>query len=357
MRLLTITLQKFRCFEKFSLDITQPLVLIEGDNGSGKTSLLEAIHYVCYLKSFRTHLYKELLYHEAQASYVAATFINQDSPLEHCISVGTGTERLVKLDETPVKQYRQIVDHFRVITLTEDDLWLIKSGPDARRSFIDQYLVLHKPEYLATLRQLKQVVQQRNAVLQQPLIDKGLLQVWTQQLWELSVTIAQERERLLTLLCKEVNVLFATYFQMTDVVQINYLAKKVDPHAPWSSTESLINSMIFDEQRLGRSLFGAHLDDFQITFCDHNSRAFASRGQQKLVVLLLKIAQLQYLMQDRGPSIFLLDDFMTDFDEQKVARLLPLLMSLQGQLIFTTPLTNSVLKTRLLENNAQVIAL
>ncbi|MCL4380338.1 DNA replication and repair protein RecF [Candidatus Dependentiae bacterium] len=355
----SLQIRQFRCFEQFTIAVTSPLLLIEGNNGSGKTSLLEAVHYLCYLKSFRTHLPRELLRHGTEASFVSATFIAGELNLEHQISAGAaGLERSAKLDGTPVKHHREIIDHFRVITLTEDDLWLIKSGPEARRAFIDQYVFLHNPDFLTIARRLRQTVQQRNAALQQPLLHAAMMDVWTHQLWELSTQVGQARTALLQQLVIDVNALFAQYFAPDAKEEPLRIAIQYQPKRWVMDFEQFIqqsSQLLLDEQRLGRSLFGAHLDDFSIIFCDQNSRSFASRGQQKLVVLLLKIAQLQHLITSRGASIFLLDDFMTDFDEQKVSQLLPLLLSLQGQLIFTTPLTQSILKERLIANGAQII--
>lgn len=356
MQLTSISIRHFRCFEHVDIAVTNPLLLIEGNNGAGKTSLLEAIHYLCYLKSFRTHLPRELLQHGADTMFIAATFKAGDPELEHQISAGAaGLERNVKLNGTAVRHHREIIDNFRVITLTEDDLLLIKSGPDARRAFIDQYVFLHNPEFLTLVRRLKHVVQQRNAALQDKATSLASLEVWTYQLWELSVQIGKSRQELLQQLVQDVNALFKNFFTAPLEIAINYLPKKWTDS--WETFAVQASYFLEDERRMGRSLFGAHLDDFSIIFCDKNSRSYASRGQQKLVVLLLKIAQLQHLITTRGASIFLLDDFMTDFDEFKVTQLLPLLLSLPGQLIFTTPLTHSVLKEQLIARGAQVISM
>src|SRR5437868_6298202 len=102
-----------------------------------------------------------------------------------------------------------------------------------------------------------------------------------------------------------------------------------------------------EETRVGHSLFGAHLDDFLIHFQDKKSKNYSSRGQQKLIVLLVKIAQIQQLLHSKGPVILLLDDFMTDFDEQRCRLLLDLLFDLKIQLIFTVPTGTHFLGTTL----------
>ena len=100
-----------------------------------------------------------------------------------------------------------------------------------------------------------------------------------------------------------------------------------------------------DERRFKRSLFGAHLDDFTITLCNRKTKTYASRGQQKLITVLLKIAHMKELISIKGSAILLLDDFLTDFDEPTAQTLLSLLANIGGQLIFTCPLTDSVLES------------
>ncbi len=118
------------------------------------------------------------------------------------------------------------------------------------------------------------------------------------------------------------------------------------------------NPDLFDlERRFGRSLFGAHLDDFAIKLQDVKSKHYASRGQQKLIALLLKIAQIQELSAQKGGVIFLLDDFMTDFDAARAQIFLDILFSLKGQLIFTTPVKEGVLTCKLDSHGAQRISL
>ena len=142
---------------------------------------------------------------------------------------------------------------------------------------------------------------------------------------------------------KEINEMLATYVDKNIFVTFSYIAKKNSDQQFdifWSHSESLLKEEIYFK----RSLFGAHLDDFTISLEGKKSRIFASRGQQKMIVLLIKAAQIKYTMLQKGPVIFLLDDFMTDFDTQKGLSLWPILLSLNCQLIVTSPHQNSHLE-------------
>jgi DNA replication and repair protein RecF len=319
-----LTLKNFRCFPTLQLSFDAPIILIEGPNGCGKTSLLEALHYVGYLRSFRTHIPRELVSETQQSFFIKA--VVQSELTETELQVGfAGRKRLVKLNQQAVQSFKELMAHYRTITLTEDDLNLIKGGPEMRRSFIDQALMLFNPDILPTFRMLRQVLDQRNALLSGHHFDRQSYDLWTGQLWELTEQVALERKQLLELLQVRVQAM-----EGGAGVLLRYESK--------ASREELEDpTFMADEVRWRRSLFGAHLDDIAIQFHDRKSKTFASRGQQKLIVVLLKIALAQELQQRVGKAVLLMDDFMTDFDGPTAQRLLGQLTALETQLIITCP--------------------
>lgn len=351
LQLKNIQLKGFRCFDNIQLNLDAPLVLIEGDNGTGKTSLLEAVHYLCYLRSFRTHRAQEIVQFQKPGFFVKAAFTAQDMhgiDEAHELQVGfESKKRLVKMNQKSVRSYKELMDHFRVVTLTEHDLTLIQGAPEVRRSFIDQVLVLQNPELAKQLREYRKIVSNRNALLAHQSVAKDLYDVWTEQLWNASRYLQNERKAGLEELQKQVNTILHDAFDSKFTIAFQYGAKRKSAQESIGQFLDQQGNLYHDEIRFRRSLFGAHLDDFSIIFQDKKSRAYASRGQQKLIVLLVKIAQLQQLAQKRGTAIFLLDDFMTDFDEKKVEILVPLLADLGAQLIFTSPARHNKLTAQI----------
>ena len=122
MRLTHLHIKNFRCFNTLELDFTTPITLIEGLNGTGKTSLLEALHYVCYLRSFRTHIPSELVQFGQEHFFIRAQLQKEDHE-QHNLQVGfSHKKRLVKVDEKSIGSYKEILNYYRIVTLTEDDL-------------------------------------------------------------------------------------------------------------------------------------------------------------------------------------------------------------------------------------------
>jgi DNA replication and repair protein RecF len=352
VQLTKLKLQNFRCFKQKELALDAPIILIEGNNGSGKTSILEALHYLCYLRSFRTHLPRELINFDDDNFFIQAEFFDNDATKNE-LSVGfQNKKRSVKFNQRAVTSYKELIDHFRIVTLCEDDLQLIKGAPDERRSFIDQFIFLHDPKIITALRTYRNILSNRNALLQQP-SAKDMYELWTKQLWEKTVEVQATRIEHLELLEKEMLDLCTEFFGSEYSIKLEYNQKKSSEKS-LSSFLSEHEQLNHDEHRMRRSLFGAHLDDFAIIFQHKKSRTYASRGQQKLLVLLLKIAEIKILARLKGPSIFLLDDFMTDFDQPRLERFVNLLQSLDCQLIFTTPLQGCPLD-QLLKNEHKTI--
>jgi DNA replication and repair protein RecF len=355
-----VHLKSFRCFSSFDIEFDSPCILIEGANGSGKTTILEAIHYLSYVRSFRTFSPNDLFQFDHDSFFIKVyyeTYI-EDQILHNQVQAGVeGKKKLVKVDNKTVTSYKELVDHYRVVTLTEDDLSLVKGAPEGRRNFIDQAASLANPLFLKKIRFFKKILQNRNSMLQSDNINQEMYNLWTEKLWQESVDIQKERKVLLKEIQDIVQQLVEKYFSSEFSIKLSYKQNKIKKNM--SFEDFLIENPFLQEQetRIRRSLFGAHLDDIIISFNDKKSRHFASRGQQKLIVVLLKIAQLKQLEIKKGEAIFLLDDFATDFDETKMKLILKALENLKGQIILTCPLGNSKLKNLLKKYKFQTISL
>ncbi|MGE0010341.1 MAG: DNA replication/repair protein RecF [Candidatus Babeliales bacterium] len=358
MHITQLLIKNLRCFKEYSLQLEAPLVLLCGSNGSGKTSLLEAVHYGCYLRSFRTHLPRELIRHGQDTFFINIQF--KDHLERHELQVGfsqSSKKRLVKINQRPIQTYKELTDHYRIITLTSDDLALIQEGPELRRTFIDQAIALADPDYSAALRTYKHIHANRNALLYNGTSNDELYHTWTQQLWNQSCVVQAKRQEQLHALQERTNALLAAFLPNALRITFTYRPRLIGNATSWPQFLASRPQLYEQERAFGRSLFGAHLDDIAIHFQDKGSKAFASRGQQKLIVFLLKVAQLQELVAKKGPCTLLVDDFMADFDTERIKMLLALLTSLKCQLILTSPTSTGDLPDTLKELGAQIACL
>ncbi len=365
MRITGITLKNFRCFPEKTIKITSDIVVIEGENGSGKSSLLEALHYACYLRSFRTHTTKELIHFDSDHFFVQAVFQETDTQAQSQVQVGfSGASKVVKFNQKNVSSYKDIVEHYRIVSATEDDIFLVKGSPDERRSFLNHALLLEDSNLVARMRSFRSVLSNRNIlILRHGRVTPEFndqLKIWTQQLWEQSIALGAERREYLVGLQDTVNKLLGAHFSKDDELQVVfcYQAKNVKAQESFEEFWARYKRDFFgDELRMRRSRFGAHLDDFTIEFRSRRAKHYASRGQQKLVVFLMKIAQLQLLADHGKPAIVLLDDFVTDFDANVIQRCLGVLRTLDTQIFLTCPLKSFIMPGKIGKFDAQVISL
>ncbi len=344
----SISLRQFRCFQEQTFDTDSRIVVVEGHNGSGKSSLLEAIHYACYLRSFRTHLNRDLMQLGQDFFFIDVEYQPANASISDNIQVGFSVKegKVVKLNQRPVQSYKELIEQFRVVTLAADDLELINGAPDLRRDFLNYAMALKDPSVLAVLKHYRHVLEQRNALLvrgvyaSQPTDE---WRVWTEQLWDAAQKVQGLRRIYLQELEDAVNTLLRDYFADATpdgmTVSFTYQAKGLHDEENFKGFwEQYTHKQFAQECDWRRSLFGAHLDDFQVVFQQKKARMFASRGQQKLLVLLIKMAQLQQLSQQGEPGVLLLDDFMTDFDHNNVTRCITALKNLKYQLFLSTPI-------------------
>lgn len=330
-----LQIKNFRCFSSVTFNLDSPVVVIEGINGSGKTSLLEALHYACYLKSFRTHIPRDLIAFEADNFFISA--ICND----HAITVGsTGNKRHVKIDQKVITSYKELREHYRVVTVTEDDLALIKGSPEKRRSFLDYALLLLDSSLAPLYKRFKQVLEQRNALLHRTSISDEEFSIWTQNVWETSNEIQNERQRYLLDLVFHINKVCSQYWE-DRAYDISYNKRELKEDESFEAFAKRSGALFRKEKHYRRTLFGAHLDDIDILFRGKKARLFSSRGQQKLIVLLMKIAQVSHLIDchDQKRVVFLIDDFMTDFDIITLNKLMEATLDLGIQLIFASPVS------------------
>lgn len=346
-------LNNFRNFTKKEFVFDSNVVVIEGCNGSGKTSLLEGLYYTCFLRSFRTHQGKDLIALNDNYFFTQLDFEDELNGINQ-IQVGLSAKdgKLVKLNKTPITSYKQIVSRYKVISIAEDELSLVQGAPEERRIFLNQFLILLDPDLINELREYKQILQHRNSMLSNKNSNtmnlsfekNGEFYIWSKQLYDKTIIIQKRRISCLSKLETEVNNLLAKYLKKENLsILFNYKPKKIDLTKTFDEFWNNYQIKIKDEElRWGRSMFGAHLDDFLITFQEKKARAFASRGQQKLILLLIKIAQLMILQQKGDTAIFLIDDFLTDFDEKRMQSCLNILQQIKGQIFITCPLKSFI---------------
>lgn len=340
-----LRLKHFRCFTDRQFDLDGQFIFVQGSNGIGKTSLLEALHYASNLRSFRTMQHNDLITFGEKYFFLSVNVESEESE-QNTISIGYSPEegKQVKLNAQSIQTHKELAEQIRVITLTAEDIQLVSGYPEKRRSFIHHSLLLDDPGHVQQAKKFQAILDQRNGKLltlrktQRGADDE--LAVWTENLWHETVQLQAKSATVLTFLEQQVNYFLATYFTQSEQglsVNLHYQTKQTKDELFEVFKERYEKDLVHAEIATGRSGFGVHLDDVIISFQKQKARVFASRGQQKLIVFLLKIAQMHQVINRNQRAILLLDDFLTDFDQHRIYECFTLLASLPFQIIITNP--------------------
>lgn len=334
----TLSLTTTRCFTHKTFSWESNRLLLLGDNGSGKSTILEALSYCCYLQSFRTSKQSEIAELGSDRFLISLSLVNEFNSLSIAAEWNNG-KKSVLVNNKAVSSYRAIIDQYRVISLSEDDMKLIQGAPEERRSFIDTALLLHDPAHAERMRSFRKIVLQRNALLEMG-SSSSHTAIWSEQLFALSHEVIQARK---SLLARIELALKTVALELGDAraIELRYAPKHPEmlTSGTYEDFTAQLPELEMRELRVKRTLWGAHLDDIHIIFDGKESRLFSSRGQQKLLLVLLKIAQVRDLIRHAATEhlFFLIDDFITDFDSKRIREIARLLDTLPCSLVITAP--------------------
>ena len=343
MFLAALKLINFRNYDRQELTFHPRLNIFTGLNAQGKTNLLEAVYCLAVSRSFRTNQESELLRFGSDFFYLEGNFQKK----KECYQVGIGyrpPRRLqIKLNGKTLKRAEYLHRH-PVVVFSPDDLLLVKEGPSIRRRFLDTEGSRLKPLYYRRLRDYYRALQQRNRILKEyrgsRSFDYSLLEPWDQALVKFGSTVMKERIKFLGALEGRARSHFATLTAESESLSLRYL-----PTIKFNGDFELLESAFREqltaghsaELRRGTTLVGPHLDDFAVMINGCDVRKYGSQGQQRTVVLALKMGEVD-LFNSAGDeqAILLLDDIFSEFDEERSNHLLQFLSCREGQSFLTT---------------------
>ena len=350
MTILSLHLTDFRNLPAFSLaPLPVGCNILYGENGSGKTSLLEAIHTLGSGRSFRNH-YSHPLIRFGQNKFIVFSHL-VDGKNHQNVSIGIERDNNGRLNwrmnEEDVSAASQVASMFpmRVINAHAHDM--IEQGPGFRRKFLDWGLFYQHTEFSACLRKFERTLKHRNALLYEIKTKRYVDRA--QALQELAIwtgALIEQAEIVTTLRSKYV-VLFIPHFLeiMQELLNIPQLHIQYDCVWPEDSeyASTLANTLETD-LRLGHTQHGPHCADLHITIGDNAAKNILSRGQQKLLVCALLLSQGVLLRKTHNQApIYLVDDLPSELDENNRKKILSLLLAQETQVFITAIKQESIL--------------
>jgi DNA replication and repair protein RecF len=336
MHLQRLTLFNFKNYLQADLDLDASCNAFTGDNGEGKTNLLDAIHYLALCKSYFHPIDSQNILHEQDAGMVQGVFIKNDVEDTFSCALRRNQKKIFKRNS---KEYDRLTDHIGsipVVMIAPTDTCLITDGSEERRRFLDGIISQFDRRYLDDLVNYNRLISQRNALLKQASssgrMDRETLEVLDEQLVPYGVRIHEVRRRFIGDFVPVFGGFYSFISAGKEPVTVEYSSHL----SSGDFRETLARS--FDRDRSATyTTVGIHKDDLDFMIDGRPVRRFASQGQQKSFVISLKLAQFD-LMRDRAGAkpILLLDDIFDKLDDKRVARLMELVSEDHfGQLFIT----------------------
>lgn len=338
-----LTVKNFRCFAHKEFAFSKRFVFIIGKNGAGKSSLLEAIYFATYSHSFRTRSPVQMI-REGEKVFSIKIGIENKNFGKNEIFIGVEErKKLLKINNILVKKQTEVTEIWNCLSLTQEDMGIVCDSPENRRTFLNQSFFIFDQNNAQTMKTYKKVLEQRNALLQTGLKNEENLKLWTEQLWNLSRTVQKWRNFFIEELEKVGNLLLKKYLPETKLsIALSYKSKQdcIETNFNEFCKSSQFSMLLQKEIALGRTMFGAHLDDLSISIFNRCARSFASRGEQKLITLILKYAAMKILAEyGRQISCVLIDDFLTDLDQERLKKCQQIIFDFNIQTIITMPIS------------------
>ena len=325
MLLQQLSIQGLRNLKPVKLDFAQ-LNVIYGDNGSGKTSVLEAIHYLALGRSFRTHLASRVI------NYDSDDFILFGRTQGHAI----GLQRFrqgdvtIKIDGQKAKKLTELLDHLPLQLITPESFDLLTGGPKNRRQFVDWGVFHMEPDFFAIWNRCKRLLKQRNSLLKRKASYKEI-SYWDRELVQYSQQLSELRNRYINSFNRVLQGIIERFLPDIEIT--------VSYSQGWDKKSDLTQLLEKNYPRdlaLGYTTAGPHKADLRLRCGKIPVDDALSRGQLKLLVCALRIAQGVHLnTQVDKQTIYLVDDLSSELDQQKRQVLIDQLVDTNAQLFLS----------------------
>ena len=313
MILKTLRVQNFRTHSDFILEIGKKSTLISGANGSGKTSLLEAIYFALQGTSFRSSD-KEILRNDGSSWFRIDLKESKDSLRTIIFNDAVQKSKKQFLVDGNKKARLSANLRIPVVLFEPDDLQLLSGSPTRRRNFLDYFLSQIFPSFQLALTRYNKALKQRNNLLKRDNVSKDELFPWNLMLAEYGAEIISKRQDFLELLNSKIEEVYFEISGVKDEIKIDYLGEKVSKN----EILSILSENIERDKILGYTNFGPHKHDIQFIFNKKPAQNVASRGENRSLVLALKFIETDILadLTAKRP-IVLLDDVFSELDDDR----------------------------------------
>lgn len=311
MKASNLQLYNFRNYEYENISFCDGVNIIHGENGMGKTNILEAVYYFSYGRSFRSGG-KEIIKDGEKEARISLSFENRERKLDSDIKFLSGKRKEIYINEIELKKTSQLLGNFICVLFTPDEMGIIKGMPEVRRKFCDSSIMPLRPNYIKELIKYRNILAQKTALLKSRQYET--LDIWNEKLAETGSKIMTLRESYIERINKKAREIqneisggredLSLIYNPSVKLKENYLEK--------------LNEYKEKEKENLFCMVGVHRDDIDFYINGKLAKNYASQGQIRTAVLSLKLSETEIIKEETGEyPVMLLDDILSELDKSR----------------------------------------
>jgi len=324
MAFTSLTLSEFRNFKNTQIDFNSSQIFFIGDNGQGKTNIIEALYLLCYGSSFRVRFDNLMINNNSTTAYIKGDFLDH-TELRKSISIQLSKNKVkeIVVDDKRVLDRKELIQNIPCVVFSHNDMQIIIGAPYLQRRFFNQTLSIYDIVFIDLLRKYKKILSYRNRILKEKKTD--LLDVYNLKLAQYGLEIQKKREIIITAF----NTIFSDLFQRITGFKEQCLIHYEPSWKDCRDEGNVLNALKTKQEKdiiWKSTTSGPHRDRFFFYLAGKDFLKIASTGQIRLISIILKIAQAQFYTKiTQKKPLLLLDDVLLEIDKKKREMLIPLL--------------------------------
>lgn len=334
MLLKSLSLLHYKNFESADFDFDQKINCIVGNNGKGKTNVLDSIYHLAFGKSYFNPITSQNINHNADFFVIDGKFEKNGRQENIVVSAKRGQKKVIKRNNKVYERFSEHIGSIPTVMISPADRDLIIEGSETRRKFIDGVISQSDSFYLDTLIKYGKTISQRNSLLKyfgaNRSFDSETLDIYDLQLQELGNILYEKRKEFLEAFIPIFRKRYNSISNAQEEVEITYKSQLEE-----NSLDQLLKENLQKDLTLQYTTVGIHKDDLSFEIEGHPIKKFGSQGQQKSFLVALKLAQFDFIKAlTKVNPILLLDDIFDKLDENRVAHIVDLVAKDQLGQIF-----------------------
>ncbi len=318
-----LALKNFRNYTEQEIAFGDGINIIYGDNAQGKTNILEAVYLFSMGKPSRARKDVELIRYGEERTDLSLSFADARRESKAEISLFSNRRKTVTVNGVPVRKNSELIGRFRVVCFGPEYLGLVKEGPKGRRKNMDILISQLRPRYFSALGDAKKIVESKNALLKMPNPNRAMLEILNEKLASVSAEVIACRAEYINKIAGLAREIQHEISGGREDLKVKYQscigdARGLSREEIKEKISTKLTEAVARELELRESVIGPHREDIGYDINEKEAKVFASQGQQKTVVLVQKLAEVELMRQETGEyPVLLLDDIMSELDKNR----------------------------------------